>query len=106
MVTAPGGFPWATFIVNVTGAFILGVVTTLMLERWPPTRYVRPLIGIGFCGGLTTFSTWMVETVQLIDTHHTTTAIIDVAATLFGGLLALLVGVTAARTLPREGAPS
>ncbi|HEY6316736.1 MAG TPA: fluoride efflux transporter CrcB [Acidimicrobiia bacterium] len=100
--TPTGGFPWATFIVNVAGAFILGLVTTLALERWPPTRYVRPIVGIGFCGGLTTFSTWMVEATQLVDAHHTGTAIIFVVATTTVGLAALIVGVVAARSSTRS----
>jgi len=67
---------------------------------------VRPLIGIGFCGGLTTFSTWMVDTTQLIDRHHTATAILYVVATLVAGFAALYAGVLATRTLAREGARS
>ncbi|HEV2993816.1 MAG TPA: fluoride efflux transporter CrcB [Acidimicrobiia bacterium] len=99
-----GAFPWAIFVVNVVGALILGFVTTLVLERWPPTRYVRPIVGIGFCGGLTTFSTWMVDTTQLIDAHHALTAVLYVVATLTTGLVALYLGVVTARTLPRRGA--
>jgi fluoride exporter len=99
-----GAFPWAIFVVNVVGALILGFVTTLVLERWPPTRYVRPIVGIGFCGGLTTFSTWMVDTTQLIDAHHVLTAVLYVVASLTAGLVALYLGVITARTLPRRGA--
>jgi len=45
-----GGFPLATFLINVTGAFALGVVGVVLLERLAPTRYLRPLLGIGFLG--------------------------------------------------------
>lgn len=99
-----GAFPWAIFVVNVVGALILGFVATLVLERWPPTRYVRPVVGIGFCGGLTTFSTWMVDATQLIDAHHALTAVIYLVATLTVGLVALYLGVVAARTMPGPGA--
>jgi fluoride exporter len=106
MPVATGGFPWATFSVNLVGALILGAITTLAIGRVPISRFVRPLAAIGFCGGLTTFSTWMVESVQLIDTHHLGTAITYIAATPFAGLLALFIGVVAARALAREGIPS
>lgn len=101
---AAGAFPWAIFVANVAGALILGFVTTLVLERWPPTRYVRPIVGIGFCGGLTTFSTWMVDATQLIDAHHALTAVVYLVATLTTGLVALYLGVVTARALPRSGA--
>jgi CrcB protein len=100
-----GGFPWAIFAVNVVGALILGAVTTLVLERWPPTRYVRPLVGIGFCGGLTTFSTWMVDATQLVDNHHVMTAVGYLVGTLVAGLVALYVGVAGVRVSNREARP-
>ena len=53
----PGTFPWATFTVNISGSFVLGVLLTLCIERWPPSRYVRPFVAIGFLGSYTTFST-------------------------------------------------
>ena len=61
------GWPWATFAVNIAGAFILGLAITFLQERMPPTAYRRPLLGTGFCGALTTFSTVQVELVDLID---------------------------------------
>ena len=100
-----GGFPWAIFAVNVVGALILGAVTTLVLERWPPTRYVRPLVGIGFCGGLTTFSTWMVDATQLVDNHHVMTAVGYLVGTLVAGLAALYVGAMCARIPIRKEQP-
>jgi len=66
----PGHWPWATFIANIAGAFILGFVTTRLLERLPLSAYRRPLLGTGLCGGLTTFSTMQVETLQMIEHHH------------------------------------
>ncbi len=61
----PGTFPWATFWTNVSGAFVLGVFLTIVIERFPPTRFVRPFFGIGFLGAYTTFSTLAVETATL-----------------------------------------
>src|SRR5262249_33842471 len=66
----PGHWPWATFAVNVVGAAILAWLTTRLSEMVAPTRYWRPLIGTGFCGALTTFSTFQVETIKLARDGH------------------------------------
>jgi CrcB protein len=63
----PGRWPWATFIVNLAGAFLVGYFTTRLQERLPLSSYRRPLLGTGFCGGLTTFSTMQVELLQMLD---------------------------------------
>ncbi len=61
-----GQWPWATFAVNVLGAFLLGYVTTRLQERLPLSSYRRPLLGTGVCGGLTTFSTMQLELVRML----------------------------------------
>lgn len=99
---ATGGFPWAVFAANIVGALVLGVVTTYVLEHLPRTRYLRPFAGIGFCGGLTTFSTWMVDAVLLGDARHSLVATVYVAATLLAGLVSLFLGVVIVRVLNRE----
>ena len=63
----PGHWPWATFLVNVAGAFALGWFTTRLTERLPQSAYRRPLLGTGFCGALTTFSTMQVELLRMLD---------------------------------------
>jgi CrcB protein len=63
----PGRWPWATFIVNVAGAFLLGYLATRLTERLPVSAYRRPLLGTGFCGALTTFSTVQVELLRMLD---------------------------------------
>ncbi|AFR51450.1 camphor resistance CrcB protein-like protein (plasmid) [Gordonia sp. KTR9] len=60
-----GEFPWATSLINVTGSLILGFVTGLVLFHGAPDD-VQLIVGVGFCGGYTTFSTASFETVQLI----------------------------------------
>lgn len=62
-------WPWVTFSVNMAGAFALGYLVTRLQERLPLSTYRRPLLGTGFCGGLTTFSTMQVELLKMIDAH-------------------------------------
>jgi CrcB protein len=85
----PAHWPWPTFIVNIIGAFALGYFTTRLLERLPLSSYRRPLLGTGFCGGLTTFSTMQVETVRMIQHHHYGLALGYTAASLACGLAAV-----------------
>src|SRR6201999_2974276 len=66
----PARWPWPTFTVNIVGAFLVGYFTTRLLERLPLSSYRRPLLGTGFCGGLTTFSTMQVETVKMLQHGH------------------------------------
>jgi CrcB protein len=95
--TVTNGFPWATFAANVTGAFVVGLVIVLVLDRLPPTRYLRPLLGTGFCGGLTTFSTLVVEIDLLVKSGHVSMAIAYLAATLCAGMVAVWAGISLAR---------
>jgi CrcB protein len=60
-----GEWPWATFAVNVFGAFLLGYAVTRLQERLPLSAYRRPFIGTGVCGALTTFSTMQVELLRM-----------------------------------------
>ena len=93
----PGHWPWATFIVNIAGAFILGFATTRLLERTPPSAYRRPLLGTGLCGGLTTFSTMQVETLQMIQRQHYTLAVTYTLVSVVAGLLAVYAATVLVR---------
>jgi CrcB protein len=89
----PGHWPWATFAVNIVGAFVLGYVATRLPER----SYRRPLLGTGFCGGLTTFSTMQVELLVMIERAHYALATAYAAASVALGLLAAAAAARWAR---------
>jgi CrcB protein len=79
-------YPWGTWSVNVVGSFLLGLVAAA------GPAWVTTLVGTGFCGALTTFSTFGYETVRLTEEGATTTAIGYVAGSVAGGLAAASVG--------------
>ena len=85
--SAAPSWPWITFSVNIVGAFLLGYFATRLQERLPLSAYRRPLLGTGFCGALTTFSTYQLELLQLVHHHHAWTAAAYGAASLAFGLL-------------------
>jgi fluoride exporter len=97
---APGTFPWATFVTNVSGSFALGLILALILERFPPTRYLRPFVATGFLGAYTTYSTFAVETDLLIKQGHAAVAVAYAAASLVIGFVAVWAGIGAARIIP------
>jgi CrcB protein len=88
-----GGFPLATFLINVTGAFGLGLVGVVLLELLAPTRYLRPLLMIGFFGAYTTFSTMAMEGVRLLDRGRPGLAVGYWVATLLVGQMAGVWGM-------------
>ena len=68
--TASASWPWVTFAVNIAGAILLGYFVTRLQERLPLSAYRRPLLGTGFCGALTTFSTMQLELLRMFDAHR------------------------------------
>lgn len=63
----PTQWPWATFAINLSGTFALGYLATRLQERLPLSTYRRPLLGTGFCGAYTTFSTMQVQALAMIE---------------------------------------
>lgn len=92
------GFSWATFLTNVLGCTLIGVLMALMVDRWSSTRYLRPFLGVGILGGFTTFSTYQLDVHRLLSDGHAPLAFLYAAAT----LLCCLAGVWAGLTGTRE----
>ncbi len=96
-----GQFPWGTFLINVTGSVALGFLLVLVIEQFPRGHLARPVLGTGFLGAYTTFSTFMVDAADLIRTHHAGVAVAYLAASVVAGIAGVWVGMTAARLLIR-----
>jgi CrcB protein len=97
-----GGFPWATFAVNTSGAFVLAAVIVAAAGRGR-SRYLRPLLGTGFCGAFTTFSSVVVAADQMFVHGHAATALAYLLATIVGGLVAAWLGWTLIRAVTTRG---
>jgi CrcB protein len=92
---AAGAFPWGTFVVNVTGSLLLGIVAGLGLYHAFPAA-PRLVLGTGFCGAYTTFSTFSVETVRLLEDGAVRPAVWSTVATLGAGAAAAGAGLAVA----------
>jgi fluoride exporter len=91
------GVPWATAVENVSGGLVLGALMVLILDFWPPSRYLRPFVAVGILGGYTTFSTYMLDTRDLLAAGRVPAAAGYLFGTLLAGLIGVGLGVMAAR---------
>ncbi|MFI6784615.1 fluoride efflux transporter FluC [Micromonospora sp. NPDC050276] len=94
---APGEFPWSTFVTNVTGCLLIGVLMVLITEAWTAHRLVRPFLGVGILGGYTTFSTYAVDIQQAVAAGHPRIALVYLAGTLAAALAAVYTGINLTR---------
>ena len=90
-----GVFPWGTLVINVSGSFLLGLLTGLALFRGFPAT-PRLILGTGFCGAYTTFSTFTYETVRLAEEGAVNEAARNALASLVLGAAGAAAGLVAA----------
>jgi len=93
------GFPWGTFAVNVSGCFAIGVFATLADEHALISPTTRLLLVTGLLGGFTTFSTFSMETWQLIEDGAGWLALANAGGSLAAGLAAVVLGAVLTRQL-------
>ncbi len=89
---APGAFAWSTWAVNVSGCFLIGVLTVAVERRLSHRPLVRPFLGVGVLGGYTTFSTFVVEAQHA----RPAVALLYLGATVVAALLAVAAGTALA----------
>jgi fluoride exporter len=95
-----GGVPWTTWVENVGGALLLGLVLTLLLERVPASDGLRLLVCTGALGAFTTYSTFATELADRLLGGHAIVAAVYAVTSLVAGLTAAVVGMRLARLLP------
>lgn len=96
---ATGSVPWGIFVVNTAGTFVLALLLVLVLEVLRPMPYLRPLVGTGFCGALTTFSSVATGADQLAARGHAYLATGFAAGSVVAGLAAAVLGVVVGRSV-------
>jgi CrcB protein len=94
---APRQWPWATWLINVSGCLLIGVLMVVITELTSPHRLVRPFVGVGVLGGYTTFSTAMVDVQQLALAGRDGAALGYLMATVTAAVVATFTGVTLTR---------
>ncbi|ATW25230.1 fluoride efflux transporter CrcB [Candidatus Formimonas warabiya] len=96
-------FPYGTFVVNLTGCFLLGLFYTLSLEKSVINAQFRTMITVGFIGAYTTFSTFSLETINLIKEGSMGTALLYVGSSVILGLFSVWLGIGAANFFNQIG---
>ncbi|MCX7829218.1 MAG: fluoride efflux transporter CrcB [Thermanaerothrix sp.] len=94
-----GSFPWGTFAVNVVGCLLAGFLVSLFSSRMNLSPAVRNAVLVGFIGAFTTFSTFMVDTLNLVRTSHWLTGFANLIMQNLAGMGAVVLGVFAASNM-------
>ena len=97
---AGGRFPWGTFVVNISGSFLLGIVFALSVDRAFLAPEVRVPVMIGFIGSYTTFSTLMLESWRLVEEGDYLFMLGNLIGSVAVGMVALVAGLAIGRLLP------
>lgn len=93
------GFPYGTLVVNVVGSLLMGLLYELFLQRLSVSPEVRAVLLVGFLGAFTTFSTFSIETINLIEQGYLMKAIVNILASVILCVLAAWAGLQIARQL-------
>ncbi len=91
-------FPWATVAINVTGSLLLGILAAVVLFHGQSSAW-QTVVGTGFCGGYTTFSTASFETVRLVEQGRRLLALVNALGSLVASVAACALGVAVVLTL-------
>lgn len=86
-------FPWATFLVNVVGCLIVGILAGLIIKQQLTNPDLKLLFITGFCGGFTTFSAFALENIKLFQSGNTFLALLYIALSVILGVLAVWTGM-------------
>lgn len=89
----PGNYPWGTFLVNIAGCLLIGILLGLFEKERILNADLKYLLIVGFCGGFTTFSTFAAENMRLFQSGHLATAFLYTAASVLLGLAAVWSGL-------------
>lgn len=93
------GFPFGTFTVNIVGSLLMGLLITLLAHKIDVSNQLRSFLAVGFLGSFTTFSTYSMETVLLVQRGDWSGAALYSIGSLIVGVLALLAGLWLGRVL-------
>lgn len=94
-----GDIPWGTLLINVSGSLLLGLLFALTVERGVLPADLRPPLMVGFLGAYTTFSSWMLESLRLVEDGAWLAAIVNVAGSVALGLAAVVIGIAVGRNV-------
>lgn len=102
----PGQFPWATVLINASGCLLIGMLMTILLELTEPHRLARPFLAVGVLGGYTTFSTFAMDTEQLVLAQRVVAAAAYALTTMAVCALAVWCGTVVTRLIARVATDS
>jgi fluoride exporter len=92
-------FPWATFTINLTGCFLIGVITEALVDRHHLPAWIRVGLVVGVIGGYTTFSTFAQESLTLLESRDFAVDLVYLVSSITIGILFVWLGVLAGRAL-------
>ena len=92
-------FPWGTFVVNISGTFVLGLLSAMAIDRSVLPADIRLPVLVGFVGAYTTFSTLMLETWRLVESGSNALAIANIVGSGMLGIVALVLGLVVGRAI-------